>query len=105
MTQYVKEKVAKIEQPVTAWILIGVIGALACAYAFFVSMAIANAVSAKEVSAKTAVLTTTVGDLEAEYLAAKSSVDLAYARTLGFEESKSGTIYIAKKGPSLSINK
>lgn len=106
MTQYVKEKVEKMEQPITAWILLGLIGTLACAYAFFVSLAIANAVSAKDMASQASFLSASVGELEAEYLAAKSSINLDYAISLGFSESKSDTIYIAKKGASpLSLNR
>lgn len=103
MTQYVKEKVEKIERPITAWILISCISVLAFMYVFFVAGAIMNAVAAKNTSSEVASVSAAVSDLESKYLAAKSSIDLEYAKSMGFFESKSDTIYIAKKGTSLSL--
>lgn len=106
MTQYVKEKVEKIERPITAWALLIVIGILGCAYGFFVAGAIANALAAKDMTAQASSLTASLGELESKYLSAKSSIDLSYAKSNGFLESAAGTIYISKaKTPSLSLNR
>jgi len=106
MTQYVNEKVQKMEQPKIAWAMLFMVCILAAVYALFVSRAILNVVEAKAVTSEISLITTKVGQLESEYLAAKSSVDLDYAHSLGFAESKSDTIYIAKSGSaSLSLNK
>lgn len=106
MTQYVKENVARIERPVTAWTLLAIIFGLICVYAYFVNGAIVNAVLAKETRAEVSSLTSAIGALEAEYLAAKSSVSLESALASGFSESDSDTIYIAKRGAlPLSFNR
>jgi hypothetical protein len=106
MTQYVQEKVATIERPVTAWTLIAIIFGLVCVYAYFVNGAIMNAVLAKEMRAEVSSLTSSVGTLEAQYLAAKSSVNLETALASGYGESQSDTIYIAKRGAApLSFNR
>ena len=106
MTQYVQEKVATIERPVTAWALLVIIFALICVYAYFVNGAIVNAVLAKEMRTEVSSLTSSVGTLEAQYLAQKSDVSLETALASGFSESGSDTIYIAKRGSApLSFNR
>lgn len=106
MTQYVQERVERIERPVTAWALLAIIFGLVCIYAYFVNGAIMNAVLAKEMRAEISSLTSSVGSLEAEYLAAKSSVSLESALASGFGESQSDTIYIAKRATTpLSFNR
>lgn len=107
MTQYVQQKVASMERPVTVWILIGVAFALLFSYAYFVNGAIMNIVASKDMQAKISVLTSSVGDLESAYLAAKSTVTIEYARSLGFSEAKAGSYsYIAKKSASpLTFNR
>jgi hypothetical protein len=106
MTQYVQERVATIERPVTAWALLCLIFGLVCVYAYFVNGAIVNAVLAKEMRTEISSLTSSIGALEAEYLAAKSSVSLESALASGFGASESDTIYIAKRGTTpLSFNR
>lgn len=106
MTQYVKAKVENLEKPVTAWVLLGVISVLVCVYVYFVSGAVVNAITAKDMQSQIAVLTSSVGNLESEYLAAKSSLNLTAALASGFIESKTTPLYIAKKSAvSLSFNR
>ncbi len=105
MTQYVAERVERLESPITAWILIVMIFALTCMYAYFVNGAVANIVEAKDMRAQISNITSSVGSLEAEYLAMKSDINLEYAHSLGYAES-AGTVYVAKSGPSsLSFNR
>ena len=106
MTQYVNAKVEKIERPITAWLLLGLIGLLGSTYAFFLAGAIANVIEAKDVTANVAIVANTISELEAEYLSTKSAVDLDYAKSEGFTEAHSVTIYIAKQaGSELSLNR
>lgn len=106
MTQYVQERVERMERPVTAWALLAIIFALICVYAYFVNGAIVNAVLAKEMRTEISSLTSSVGTLEAQYLALKSDVNLEEALASGFSESESDTIYVAKRGAApLSFNR
>ncbi len=105
MTQYVQEKVAYMERPVTAWALAGMIAALVLSYAYFVNAAIVNIVATKDMQVQISELTSEVGNLEAEYLAAKSALTLDEARSLGFVSSTSDASYITKTSFSLSFNR
>jgi hypothetical protein len=106
MTQYVQEKVARLENPVTAWMLLSVIVALLFAYAYFVNGTIQNIVEAKDMKAKISSLTSSVSNLESEYLAERSTMSLSYAKSLGYSESSVNPIYIQKKGQSsISFNR
>jgi hypothetical protein len=106
MTQYVQERVARLETPVTAWVLLSMIFALSCIYAYFIHGAIGNIVATKGMSSQISAVTSVIGNLEASYLAAKTSVSLEYAMASGFEVSKSDTIYVTKRSPaSLSFNR
>lgn len=106
MTQYVREKVEKMENPVVAWTLVSLIVMLACVYAYFVNGTIQNIVAAKDLRSNISTLTSSIGNLETEYLAAKSGVDLAYAQEQGFVSGESSTIYVAKKtDSSISFNR
>ncbi len=106
MTQYVQEKVAKMENPVVAWVLVSLILMLSCVYAYFVNGTIQNIVEAKDLRAKISAVTSSNGSLEAQYLAEKSSVDLAYAHSLGMVAGEGATVYIAKKSDtSISFNR
>jgi uncharacterized membrane-anchored protein YitT (DUF2179 family) len=106
MTQYVQEKVAKMENPVVAWVLVSLILMLACVYAYFVNGTIQNIVEAKGLRTKISAVTSLNGSREAEYLAAKSSVDLTYAQTLGMISGEESTVYITKKSDSsISFNR
>lgn len=105
MTQYVQEKVAYMEKPVTAWVLAGMIAALVLSYAYFVNAAIVNIVATKNMQVQISDLTSEVGNLEAEYLAAKSALTLDEAHSLGFVSSGADTSYIARTSFSLSFNR
>lgn len=106
MTQYVQEKVANLERPWVAWALLGVAIALMCLYAFYVNAAVSNVVKAKELGIKISALTSSVGELETNYLAKKSSIDLSVALSMGYSQAESDAIYIAKGTvASLSINR
>lgn len=106
MTQYVQEKVEKMENPVTAWILVTLVVTLSCVYAYFINGTIQNIVAAKEMRAEITTLTSSVGALEADYLAQKSVLDLPYAHALGFSDGSQSITYIEKKSDvSLSFNR
>lgn len=105
MTRYVREKVERIETPWVAWALVGVVACLLLAYAYFLSGAVSNMVVAKDMRAEIVALTSATSGLESEYLAKKSSLDLAYARSIGFTESNEA-LYIAKRPSApLSLNR
>lgn len=106
MTQYVQEKVAYMERPITSWALVGMIVALVFSYAYFVNGAIVNIVATKDMQVEISDLTSEVGNLEAQYLSAKSALSLDDARTLGFIESRADASYIAKRPVgALSFNR
>lgn len=106
MTQYVKTKIETIEQPVTAWVFLGMLAFLACAYLYFVNGAVSYIVSAKDTQEMISQLSSSVGSLENEYLAAKSGIDMEYANSIGFSEARMNIAYVAKKPLiSLSFNK
>ncbi len=106
MTQYVQEKVAYMERPITSWALVGMIVALVFSYAYFVNAAIVNIVATKNMQVEISNLTSEVGNLEAQYLAAKSALSIDEAHVLGFVESHSDASYIAKRPVgALSFNR
>jgi hypothetical protein len=106
MTQYVQEKVEKLETPVTSWVLLGLIVAMSFAYACFINATIANIVATKDMQSKVSVLTTSVSSLESTYMAAKASVTADYALAQGFSQPKSDIIYISRANVgSLSFNR
>ncbi|HEU5114946.1 MAG TPA: hypothetical protein VFT82_04245 [Candidatus Paceibacterota bacterium] len=106
MTQYVQEKVARLEQPITAWVLLGIIGVLTIAYGCFINATITNIVSTKTIQAKIASLTPSVSALESRYLAAKSSITMDDALADGFSQSNADPIYISRAtAGSLSFNR
>lgn len=106
MTQYVKEKVENLENPITAWALLGIIIGLVIMYGIFINGIIGNTVAAKDLQSKVATLTTSVSSLESTYLGAKSEVTLESALAMGFEPSPSDTIYVSRaNGASLSFNR
>lgn len=106
MTQYVQEKVEKIENPVTAWILLSLVIALACVYSYFVNGTIQNIVAAKDIRAEVSSLTSSLGKLEAQYLAKKSTVNEEYAKVFGYKDGSASTRYIIKGSQaSLSFNR
>ncbi|MBI5134131.1 MAG: hypothetical protein HZA81_01980 [Candidatus Taylorbacteria bacterium] len=105
MTQYVQERVEKMERPVIAWSLLGAIFALLLCYAYFINGAVSNMVAAKALRGDILALTSKAGSIEAEYMAKKSSIDLAYAHSLGYKES-SDAVYVAKRPTApLSFNR
>lgn len=104
MTKYVQEKVERIERPWIAWALVGAVFALLLSYAYFINGAVANMVAAKSLRSDIVALTSKTGSLESEYLAKKSTIDLAYAHSLGLKEA-SEPVYVAKKASALSFNR
>ncbi|HVU06889.1 MAG TPA: hypothetical protein VHE10_03845 [Candidatus Paceibacterota bacterium] len=106
MTQYVQEKVERLEHPLTAWALLGVIVALVLAYACFINMTIANIVATKATQTKITALTSSVSSLESAYLAAKSAITMDDALAQGFKPSSFDPVYISKANAgSLSFNR
>jgi len=106
MTQYVTEKVEKLENPITAWALLGLIIMSVLAYGMFINGIISNTIAAKDTQAKISLLTASVSSLESDYLAAKSDITLDSALALGFAPASGDTIYVPKASvASLSINR
>ncbi len=106
MTQYVNEKVANLENPITSWALLALIVASMLAYGIFINGIIGNTVAAKAMQSHVATLTTSVSSLESDYLAAKSEVTLSSAIAMGFAPASSDTIYVSRaNSASLSFNR
>lgn len=106
MTKYVQAGVVKMERPIVAWALCGVILALIVTYSFLVNAAVANVVSAKEMQSRIAALDAEVSALESSYFAAKSAVSLDDALAAGFVPAGSDVAYVAKHSVgTLSINR
>lgn len=106
MTQFVTAKVETLEKPITAWALLGIIGVLLSVYVYFVSGAVANVISVKDVQSRIAALSSSIGNLEANYLAAKSSLSLDMALSAGYSEPKEVALYVSKKtAVALSFNR
>lgn len=106
MTQYVSAKVENIERPVTAWFLVGLIIALLGVYVYFVSGAVANVIAVKDTQSQIASLTSSIGNLESNYLAAKSEMSFESALAAGYAEPKDVALYVSKKSPvALSFNR
>lgn len=106
MTQYVNEKVANIERPMTAWILVGMCLFFIFVYAGFVNAAVGNIVATKDMQAEISSVASSVSELESTYLAAKSAINIDEMLALGFAPAGSvDTIYIAKSSLGLSLNR
>ena len=106
MTKYVKEGIDRIETPITIWILAGIAFTFIFMYAYFVSASVSNIVVAKNLQSDISAMTSSVSNLEASYLSAKSSINMDSALALGFKESKSDTVFISRNSlASLSFNR
>ena len=106
MTQYMQEKIEKIERPTTAWVLFALAFVFVSAYAYFVNGAIGNIISAGEMQTNITELSSAVCISEGELLAAETAINMEYARARGFQESPTGAVYVAKRhSASLSLNK
>lgn len=64
------------------------LGILALCYVIFLSNMIFNIVERKTLEADARNLSTEVGDLELQYLAASNKIDLSLASNMGFKETK-----------------
>ncbi len=87
MTEYVRERIEKIETPMITWALLGVFGCLLVSYAYFINATIANAISRTHLEKEVSMITSSLGEKEAEYLGLKKNISLAYAQSLGFVEA------------------
>ncbi|MFA6158144.1 MAG: hypothetical protein WC763_00750 [Candidatus Paceibacterota bacterium] len=95
-----------MERPVTAWVLAGMIAALVFSYAYYVNAAIVNIVATKDMQVQISDLTSQVGNLETQYLAAKSALTIEDAHSLGFAESLTDIAYVSKRpSDALSFNR
>ncbi len=103
MTQYVQEKIEKVEQPMTTWALLVMAVVLAYAYAYFINSAIANVVFAKETETSIAEFSSSISSMEGELFSAKAGINIEYARTMGFAEPAAGPVYILRQ-PSVSLS-
>ncbi len=106
MTQYVTAKVQTIEKPVTSWTLLAIIGLLVSVYISFVAGAVSNAIAAKDMQSQISALTSSIGTLESQYIAVKSSITLDEAKAQGYSEPVDSIVYVAKiPAASLSLNR
>mgnify|MGYP003559813966 FL=1 len=106
MTQYVTAKVQTIERPVTSWTLLAIIGLLVSVYISFVAGAVSNAIAAKDMQSQISALTSSIGSLESQYIAVKSSITLDEAKAQGYSEPVDSIVYVAKiPAASLSLNR
>lgn len=106
MTQYVTAKVQTIEKPIIAWALVGIVATLVCVYIYFVSGAVVNAITVKDMQVEIAGLTSSIGGLESNYLAMKSAITLDSALAQGYTQPTEVAIYVAKQSSaSLSFNR
>lgn len=106
MTQYVTAKVQKLEKPLTAWVLLAIICLLVSVYVCFVAGAVTNALAAKDMQSQIGALTSSIGGLESQYLAIKSSITLDAALAAGYVEPKGTIVYVPKAASeSLSFNR
>ena len=105
MTKYVQEKVETMERPTTVWALVTIAILLVMAYGYFVNSAIVNIVATRSMQSKAAEITSSIGALEAEYFAMKSSLTMDEARSIGLSDPKARVAYVAKSSQSFSINR
>lgn len=63
--------------------LLGCLILLACLYVYFVSKSVLNVVMREEIEQDIAALSSTIGDLEFQYLSLQNSVDLSRAQEFG----------------------
>ncbi|HEY0908434.1 MAG TPA: hypothetical protein VGE35_03755 [Candidatus Paceibacterota bacterium] len=106
MTQFATAKVQAIEKPITSWVLLAIIGLLVSAYIALVAGAVSNAIAAKGMQSQISALTSSIGSLETQYVAAKSAITLDSALAQGYSEPAEAIVYIAKSSAaSLSLNR
>ena len=67
-------------------ILIFSIVLLLSMYGFFVSKSIVNALVREELQNEIATVSSTIGDLESQYIVLKNAVDIEFAYSLGFTD-------------------
>lgn len=59
---------------------------LACLYVYFLSASILNVVMREEIEQDIVALSSTIGELEFEYLSLKQTIDLSRAHAMGLEQ-------------------
>jgi hypothetical protein len=88
------------------WGLMACIVAFACLYMYFICASIVNVIERGQIEKDIAATSAHIGDLEAQYLAKKESIDYGYAQRLGFVPAPAPQ-YIARAntGSSLTYNR
>ncbi|MFZ2205425.1 MAG: hypothetical protein WAV23_02455 [Minisyncoccia bacterium] len=69
-------------------LLLWTLGALAVCYLFFLGSMVLNVVERRSLETGANVLANQVQDLELEYLSVSNKIDLTFAKSLGFQETK-----------------
>lgn len=78
--------------------------ALAILYLFLLGSMVFNIVERKSVESHAYVLSNEVSDMELEYLALSKKIDMAYAKSVGFQETKTN-FATRKTFGSISLSK
>lgn len=77
-----------LQSKVTAfWLVIAALFVCFMTYIYFVNTTIANIVERKKINSEFTSLTTSIGDIESEYLKLESTMTKGLALSLGFKES------------------
>ena len=85
------------------WILAAIIVAGLVSYVYFVQQAVVNVAERNSAENKVAELQSDIGEMEFRYISLKKDVDLAYARSQGFEESSEARYVTRGSGRTLTL--
>src|SRR5437868_10132476 len=84
-----KEKILQFEtRKDIFWVSLGLIGLCACMYVYFITTAVRNVVSQRQVSAQASNLSEKISVKEFNFISVKNKVTMQYAQSLGFSEAK-----------------
>lgn len=87
--------VFKYKERIFIFLLVG-ISLLIVAYSYFLHSAIANVVEREKIVKEIRTVSTAVGELESQYFALKSEIDMDLAHSKGFKDSEI-SMFISKK--------
>lgn len=95
MTQQIITTAKRLERPVTLYVFGVMVLLLAMSYIYLINGTVMHVVMRNSAEVEIATLTSSMGDLEGNYLALENSIDMAYANSLGFKEVKSDKAYVS----------
>jgi len=75
-----------IERRTLFWAALSLVLMLVSLYVYFIGSSIVNVLVRKEINQEIAATNSRISDLESQYLAQQNAINLAYARSLGFED-------------------